>query len=125
MKKAKALLLSAGLMTVSSIVLLALTALIVGKSGKLPRGSVSVITTVVACLSVFLGSFFSSLYLKEKGILLGLINAFLFSVCMTLISFFWFQNVLGLASIAKFAAIFLSGAIAGILGVNRKSRVKF
>ncbi len=125
MKKVKALVLSACIMAVSSTILLALMALIVAKSGNLPRGSVSVITTVISGVSVFLGSVFSSIYLKEKGILVGLISALIFSVCLFLVSFLGFQNEFGLASAAKFAAIFLSGAIGGILGVNRKKRVKF
>lgn len=125
MKKVKALLLSAGIITAVSAALLALAALILGKMGTLPRSAVPVITTAIGCIAVFLGSFFSSLYAKEKGILFGVASGLLCSFCIALVSVLVFQNDFNIASAGKCAALLLSGSIGGILGVNRKSKVKF
>lgn len=125
MKKLKAMLLSLGIMTVVSAALLALAALVLGKMETLPKGAVPVVTTVIGCAAVFLGAFFASLYLKEKGIVNGLVSAFLFSAVLLMISFFAFEAELGISGAAKFIAVFISGILGGILGVNRKSRVKF
>jgi len=125
MKKLKAILLSAGIMTMVSAALLALTALILGKMGALPRGAVPIITTVIGCIAVFLGSFFSSLYAREKGIVFGVASGLMCSLCIALISVLVFQNDFNIASAGKCAALLLSGSIGGILGVNRKSKVKF
>lgn len=125
MKIAKTVLLSVGVMSVTSAVLLSVLALIFGKSGSLPKGAVPVITTLIGCIAVFLGGFLSSLYMKEKGILVGLASGGVFLLVVVLVSLFYYENALGIASIGKAAAIFLSGAIGGILGVNRKSKVKF
>lgn len=125
MKKLKATLISVGIMTAVSAILLALTALILGKMGALPRGAVPIITTVIGCIAVFLGSYLSSLYIKEKGILFGVLSGLLYSLCIALVSVLVFQNDFNIASAGKFIALLVSGSIGGILGVNRKSKVKF
>ena len=125
MKKAKAILLSAIVITAVSAILLALTALILGKMKTLPRGITPILTTVIGCIGVFLGSFLASVYAKEKGLLLGLISGGIFAFCIALVSVLLFQNDFNLASAGKLIAILLSGSIGGILGVNRKDRVKF
>lgn len=125
MKKVKALLLSAGVMTAVSALLLALLALIVSKMGSLPRGLLPVLTTVAGSAAVFLGGFTASLYAREKGILLGIASGSIFAICLAAVTLLLFQGELGLSSIGKLAAILLSGSIGGILGVNRKNKVKF
>lgn len=125
MKKIKAVLLSAGIMALVSGVLLAIAALVISKMGSLPQGSLSIITTVIGCIAVFFGGFFSSLYIREKGILFGVFSGLLFAFCTALVSVLVFQNDFTIGSVGKLAAILLSGSIGGIMGVNRKSRVKF
>ncbi len=125
MKKVKAVIVSVLIMAVSSAALLALMALIISKMGSLPRGLLTILTTVAGCLAVFLGGFCSSLYAREKGILFGIGSGLLFLTCITAVSMLAFQNAFSLGSVGKIAAILLSGTLGGILGVNRKSRVKF
>ena len=125
MKKGKAIVLSVIVMTAVSAVLLAVLALIFGKMKLLPRGIVPVLTTAAGCISVFLGGFAASAYAKEKGMLLGLLSGVIFAFCTALVSVLLFQNDFNLASAGKFIAILLSGCIGGILGVNRKDKVKF
>lgn len=125
MKKGKAILLSVGVMVITSAVLLVLLALIFGKVKALPRGIIPIITTVIGCLSVFLGGLISAAYVREKGLIFGIISGLIFSFCIALVSVLLLQNDFSIASIGKFAAILLSGSIGGILGVNRKDRVKF
>lgn len=125
MKKVKALALSAGVMAAVSGLLLVLAALIIAKLGALPRGIQPVLTTAIGCLAIFLGGFCASLYAKEKGILLGVASGALYALCAAALSLAIFQSSLGVGAIGKLAAFLLSGAIGGILGVNRKSKVKF
>lgn len=125
MKWVKALILSTAVTVGASLVLLSVVAFFVCRSGSLPRGSLVLVTTVAACGAVFLGGFFSSLSVREKGLLLGLGAGAVFLVCAGLISMGVFQAVLSPGSAGKAAAILLSGAIGGVLGANRKSKVKF
>ncbi len=125
MKKVRAGILSLGVMITSNGLLLLIASAIVSKTGSLPQASLALITTGVSCCSIFLGSFFSSLYLREKGILIGLLSGGLFLTVTGLAAFFLFQNGFTIGGIGKGVAILISGSLGGILGVNRKSKVKF
>lgn len=125
MKKIKAAILSAGLMLFISVLLLAILSFIFAKTSSLPKASLTVLTTVAASIAVFLGSLFSTLYLREKGILFGILSGLLFALCAGLVSFLVFQNDFIAAGAGKAAAVLISGALGGVLGVNRKSKVKF
>ena len=104
MKKIKAAILSAGLMLFISVLLLAILSFIFAKTSSLPK---------------------ASLYLREKGILFGILSGLLFALCAGLVSFLVFQNDFTAAGAGKAAAVLISGALGGVLGVNRKSKVKF
>lgn len=125
MKLVRALILSAAVTTGASLALLSAIAFFVCRSGSLPRGSAVIITTLAACAAVFLGSFLSTLSVREKGLLLGLGAGAIFLVCAGAVSVLVFQIELGPASAGKIGAVLLSGAIGGVLGANRKSKVKF
>ena len=124
-KRARAIIISMLFTVILSAGLLALLALIIGKMGTLPKQAIPVLTVIVSCAAVFAGSFIASLMLKEKGIVNGLIIAFLFSSIVLCIAFFTYEAEFGLSGLTKLAAIFLSGILGGILGVNRKNKVKF
>lgn len=125
MKWIKAMAFSALIITAAGMLLLSIAAFVVCRSGSLPRSSLALITTLLACGAVFLGGFFPALSLREKGLLLGLGAGTLFLVCAGLVTVLVFQGELGPASGGKAAAVLLSGAIGGILGANRKRKVKF
>lgn len=125
MKWVRALILSTAVTIGASLVLLSVIAFFVCRSGSLPRGSVTLITTIAACAAVFFGSLLSTVAVREKGLLLGLGAGAVFLVCAGIVSMLVFHIELGAASAGKIAAVLLSGAVGGVLGANRKSKVKF
>ncbi len=125
MKWFKAMLLSTVVAAVAAALLLSAAAFVIARMGALPRGSLALITTLIACAAVFLGGFLSSLSLREKGLLLGLGTGAVLLACAGLVTVLLFQIQPGPASIGKAAAVLLSGGIGGILGANRKRKVKF
>ncbi len=125
MKMVKTMALSFGIMAAVSMLLLALAALIIDKNNTLPKELFPLIATIIGCIAVFLGSFIGSLVMREKGLLLGLISGGVFLLCVLIGSSFTMQLEFTLGSLGKTAAVFLSGSIGGILGVNRKGKVKF
>ncbi len=125
MKWVKAMAFSALITAAAGMLLLSIAAFAVCRSGSLPRGSLALITTLIACGAVFLGGFFPALSLREKGLLLGLGAGALFLAVAGLVTVLFFGGQLTPASGGKAAAVLLSGAIGGILGANRKRRVKF
>lgn len=125
MKWIRALILSAAVTAGASLLLLSVLAFAVCRAGALPRGSLALMTTLAACGAVFLGGFAASLSLREKGLFLGLGAGALFLICAAAVSVLVFQAEIGPASLGKAAAVLLSGAIGGVLGANRKRKVKF
>lgn len=124
-KKIRAAILSTLAAMATAMVLLMVLSLLLSKLYTLPKSALPVLTTVIACAAVFLGGLLSSMLLKERGLINGVIVAVIFSVILFGVSIFVFETELGLSALTKFAAILMSGILGGILGVNRKSRVKF
>ncbi len=125
MKFVRALLLSAGVIGGSCLLFLALSSFIVAKAGVLPQAALPLLTTAIGCGAVFLGGLASALFAKEKGLYLGLAGGVLLLACMGLAAYFTGGGVFTVSGIGKGAALLVSGAIGGILGANRKQKVKF
>lgn len=125
MRKIKAMVISVITMLSVSFLLLLLASFIVSKVGVLPEKSLPLITTLVACIAVLAGSFFSSLYAKEKGLLVGLVGSAVYVLVICFFSLVVCKNDVTIAGVGKIIAVLISGAIGGILGVNKKSKVKF
>ena len=125
MKWIRALILSTAVTAGASLALLSAVTFFVCRSESLPRGSVAIITTIAACAAVFLGGLLSAFMMREKGLLLGLGAGAVFLACAGLVSVLVYQVELGPASAGKIAAVLISGVIGGVLGANRKSKVKF
>ena len=118
MKWIKAMALSAVVTLFAAMLLLSAAGFVICRSGALPRSSLSLITTLIACAAVFLGGLLPGLSLREMA-------GALFLVCAGLVTVLVFQAEPDPASAGKAAAVLLSGAIGGILGANRKRKVKF
>ena len=126
MKIFRAIILSAAVIGGSALIMLSIAALATAKAGALPRGALPFLTTAIGCGAVFLGAFLAALAIREKGLVLGVAAGALLAACMGLASFLLYrQTEYGAAAAGKLAALLLSGAIGGILGANRKSKVKF
>ncbi|MEH2934653.1 TIGR04086 family membrane protein [Acutalibacter sp. JLR.KK004] len=125
MKFIRSILLSAGAIGGSSLVLLAIIAFIIARAGVLPQGSLPLITTAAACAAAFLGGLAAALAAKEKGLYLGLASGALLAVCISVASYFMAGEVFAISGAGKIAALLASGAIGGVLGANRKAKVKF
>lgn len=126
MKKVKAFLLSLGVAGAMSAAILAVAAAVIAKSGNLPQGpALTVLVTATACIGVFLGGLSAALFSGEKGALLGGACGLLVACVVAAGSLALSEGALTISGGARLAAIFLSGCIGGILGVNRKQKVKF
>lgn len=125
MKKMKILLMSLVISACVSVALLAVASAIITKVEILPKGTAVLITTVIGCAAVFSGALVSSSYAKENGALIGLLGGAVFVLITVVVSAFVFNNDFTADGAGKAAAYLLSGVIGGILGVNRKKKVKF
>lgn len=126
MKMFKGILLSLAIAMTGGAGILAVVSLIIAKTKSLPQGAlIQGIGTVGICLAVFVGSLMGALFSKEKGALVGG-SCVLLVVCVLLLVSWSAQGIgMTISGGARLAAVFLSGCIGGILGVNRKAKVKF
>lgn len=126
MKKIKGFLLSVGVTAAASLVIFGIAALVIAKTGNLPQQPLlAVLVTLFSCCTVFLGGLAASLFTKEKGALIGGACGLFFACCILACSVGVVGISFGVGGIARLVAIILSGCTGGILGVNRKGRVKF
>lgn len=125
MKRVKALLLALGIVFIIGGGLLSIASLIISKTSSLPETFLPILTTVICAVAVLTGGFVASTLLKEKGFLAGLCVGAIALLCFVGVSVLIFQNPFTAGGIGKGIAIFISGILGGILGVNRKHKIKF
>lgn len=126
MKKVKGFLLSLAVTLAAALLLLSLSAFVISRTGALPQGPViTVLATVLICAAVFMGGVSAALFTGEKGALMGAACGLFFACCVGAIAFLSVGASIGIGGGGRLAAIFFSGCIGGVLGVNRKQRVKF
>lgn len=126
MKFMRSIILSACITAGTCLLFLALAAFIIAKAGVLPRGALSLVTTGIACAATFTGGLIPAMAAREKGLYLGLAVGALLVVLIASASYFFYNlPPFTMGSVGKGASLLLSGAIGGILGANRKSKVKF
>ena len=111
---------------------LALTALLtilcawaLSQSGKLPRQALDYITLAFCGMGALLGGYLSARINKSAGLICGVAVGFGIFLIIFLSGFSVPQNELGLMSLYKLAAVLVPSAVGGILGVNRKQKIKF
>lgn len=125
MKRVKVLAVAFGLMLIISFLLFAIVSFAVTKSGSLPEKSLTLITALIGSAACFVGGLFVSLCMKEKGILYGFACAVIYAGIICLVSVILYCNPFTAAGIVRIVAFIISGSIGGILGVNRKKKVRF
>lgn len=125
MKKIKSILLAVLTMTCTALVLLFLASVIIAKVGTLPDRFAAVLGVLIACLSAFLGAWLLTSRVREQGLLYGFCSAAVFAFLLLMVSLLIYHNSIGFSTFWKLCAILLGGSLGGILGVNRKSKVKF
>ena len=125
MRKVKTVLFSVLLSFVVTFILIAIAALIISKVGVLPEKLLPVILLLLCCVSVGIGGYCTSLIMKEKGAFYGGVVAAIFTAVLAGVSLCISTKALGVTALWNICAVLLSGAIGGILGVNRKEKVRF
>lgn len=126
MKKMKAILISVLFSTLLSLLLLSAAAFVVSKTALPQDGMLQVITTLLCCCCILAGGYAASLFIREKGILCGLLTAGIFIVLLAAVSaILQMTPFVTAAGMLKICAILISGMLGGILGANRREKVKF
>lgn len=108
---------SAGGIAVMLILMLLFAAAL--SSFPLPLSVFSPAGLIIGSLGSMAAGFLCSLMSREKGFFFGILCGALLFVILLLIALLVWQQKLGTYTLIKFFTMLLSGAIGGILGVNR------
>lgn len=125
MRFLKSLVLSMAVTCVAAAAFFAIGALAVWKVARVPEEPLqTVIVTVLAVAAVFLGSFLGAAAAGERGLLLGAACGAAAALCLGAISL-GAGGSISPAGWARLAALLLGGCAGGVVGVNRRPRMKF
>lgn len=102
------------------LLLISATSFLLSKGGILPLDYITLITTIIACISVFSGVYITVRISKSNGLVTGGAVGFLLFLILIIFGVI-FGNKTNLTDIlTKAAAMIVSGCISGIMGVNKR-----
>ncbi len=101
-----------------------LSAFIFIKLESLPYVIINQLSFIIAVISVFFASLFTSRLSKSKGLLIGAIIGLLLFLIVFLIYRLLLAENITIVTAFRSLAFVLSGAIGGIIGVNKSSKRK-
>ena len=105
--------------------LLALFSVLILKMGSLPNGIAGTMALAAGCISVLAAAFLTARMTGEKGLLHGLALAGGYIFLYLAVSLALYTDV-DIASIGvRVVSFALCGALGGVLGVGRKSKIRF
>lgn len=107
---------------ISALLLFAVTAMLT-KIGFISENVISVLTLMISCLGVFFGSFIGAKLSKEKGLLVGAFVGIFMFIILLVVSFLIIRETITRLSITKSLIMIITGAIGGIIGVNKRTKI--
>ena len=99
---------------------LILFSLIFSKTGNIPQSFIIPITVGIAGIGSIIGGYITAKKSKKRGMLNGMLCAFILFVIMIIGSLIISNEPFTLVSVIRFMLMILTGAIGGIIGVNNK-----
>lgn len=110
---------------ISCALLLIICALALTKSSGIPHLAVSPLVMIVAGMGAFIGGYVSALISKQNGMMCGLICGFIMFLILFIASLITVRTALSMNTIVRLLLMLLTGAIGGILGVNKRKKIKY
>lgn len=107
-----------------SAILLVLSSLAFVKIKNIPQAFIEPLVIFICALGAFIGGYVTVRISKERGMLKGMVTGFLLFVLTFIASLVFTREPLTMISVIKCLSMVLTGAIAGIIGVNKKSSRK-
>lgn len=105
------------------LILLVITFMLV-KIQNFPEALVVPVAISTACIGAFFGGYFSARVKKNNGLAMGAVCSLLMFVVLLLIGSAFLGDAFGIVSLLRMGVMLISGAIGGVLGVNKRRRRK-
>lgn len=106
-----------------SLLLISL-AFIFTKSSNPPHSVVDPLTITIAGIGAFVGGYFSSRISKENGMMYGMICAFIMFLFIFISGLISVRESITMSTLIRCILMLISGAVGGIIGVNKRSKRK-
>lgn len=104
--------------------LLCLFALILNFMSGVPYGIIDYAVILAQGLAVFAGSYTAAAISKSQGLIIGLICAAIFLILNLALSLAAGEAGIGIITVIRTAVILICGILGGILGVNKKEKIR-
>lgn len=121
-KAIKAIIIGAIVGAVICTLLLIIITFILVKTKSVPTGAVIPLTIALSCISSFTAGFVSVKIIKEKGLFIGAGSALLLGAIMLVLGTVTLGTAITNAIFTKITAMLCSGAIGGVIGVNKRRK---
>ncbi len=101
-----------------------ITALLFTKLHSLPYVVISQLSFILSAIAALIGGIISAKFSKSKGLITGTFTGFLLFVIIFVVYYIILRESFTTVSLIRALALVLSGAIGGIIGVNKKRKRK-
>lgn len=105
------------------MVMLILMSVIMGLK-DIPQSAVSLIATLTFVVGGFVAGYVSSVFSRERGMLMGLCCGLCLFIVLSLANLAIDGSGFGMVALTKLIAVLLSAALGGIIGVNKRKKFR-
>ncbi len=120
----KASLFSAMCSILITIILSCIFAVVMLTTGLLPEYILPFATVAMLAAGTFLGGFISARITKSAGLITGLVTGFIIFFLVTVVGIVRSNDSVTIVTLVRFIATMLAGGLGGIVGVNKKEKLK-
>ena len=90
----------------------------------LPYGIIDYVMVAIEGFSVLIGAYIACVIAKSKGLIIGALCGAISLLIVFAVGMSMAKNNIGLLTVIRSAVMLLCGVIGGIMGVNRKDKVR-
>lgn len=106
-------------------VLLIITSFVLTQTGNVPTDILNIIIYVLDGIGVFCGSYIALRIIKAGGLAWGIISGFVLFLIIFIAGLISSTETLSASTFFKLLISVICGALGGIIGVNKKKKVKY
>jgi putative membrane protein (TIGR04086 family) len=90
----------------------------------IPYGIIDYVMVAIEGFSVLIGAYIACVIAKSKGLIIGALCGAISLLIVFAVGMSMAKNNIGLLTVIRSAVMLLCGVIGGIMGVNRKDKVR-
>ncbi|WP_316637296.1 TIGR04086 family membrane protein [uncultured Ruminococcus sp.] len=109
---------------VLAVLLTCLFSMMLNMMSGIPYGIIDYVMVAIEGFSVLIGAYIACVIAKSKGLIIGALCGAISLLIVFAVGMSMTKNNIGLLTVIRSAVMLLCGVIGGIMGVNRKDKVR-